>query len=59
MGSDGTDLELEEFENGPTALSSRQSRVPQSTKATSSPEELAHGLIQRCLEDGDESIDLS
>lgn len=59
MGSDGTDMDLEEFEDGPTALPLRQSRMPQTRKAVSTPEELARGLIQRCLEDGDESIDLS
>ena len=58
MGSDGTDIDLEEFEDEPTALPLRQTRVTKASRAASTPEELARGLIQRCLEDGDESIDL-
>jgi hypothetical protein len=62
MGSDGTDMDesMEEFEAGPVSLPLRQSRVThQSGKAAPTPEELARGQIQRCLEEGDESIDLS
>jgi hypothetical protein len=62
MGSDGTDMDesMEEFESGPSSLPLRQSRVTrQSEKAAPTPEELARGQIQRCLEEGDESIDLS
>jgi hypothetical protein len=61
MGSDGTDMDesMEEFESGTTPLPLRQSRATQTARATPTPEELARGQIQRCLEDGDESIDLS
>jgi hypothetical protein len=62
MGSDGTDMDesMEEFESGPASLPLRQSRVTrQSEKAAPTPETLARGQIQRCLEEGDESIDLS
>jgi hypothetical protein len=61
MGSDGTDMDesMEEFESGPASLPLRQSRATQTPKAVPTPEELARAQIQRCLEDGDESIDLS
>jgi hypothetical protein len=61
MGSDGTDMDesTEEFESRPSSLPLRQSRVTQTERAAPTPEELARGQIQRCLEDGDESIDLS
>ena len=61
MGSDGTDIDepMEEFESGTASLPLRQSRIIQKEKAAPTPEELAQGQIQRCLEDGDESIDLS
>jgi hypothetical protein len=61
MGSDGTDMDesMEEFESGPTALPLRQSRATQISKSVQTPEELACGQIQRCLEDGNETIDLS
>jgi hypothetical protein len=62
MGSDGTDIdesteELVSGDSGPTSLPLRQPRVIE--KAVTTPEELARSQIQRCLEDGDESIDLS
>jgi hypothetical protein len=61
MGSDGTDMEdaAEEFEPEPASLPLRQPRVIQTQKAAPTLEELAQGQIQRCLDDGDESIDLS
>ncbi|PMD30458.1 hypothetical protein L207DRAFT_538016 [Hyaloscypha variabilis F] len=61
MGSDGTDMDdaTEEFEPEPASLPLRQPRVIQTQKAAPTLEELAQGQIQRCLEDGDESIDLS
>jgi hypothetical protein len=61
MGSDGTDMDefMEEIESGPASLPLRQSRIIQTQKAAPTPEELAQGQIQRCLEDGNESIDLS
>lgn len=61
MGSDGTDMDDagEEFEPVPASLPLRHSRVTQSQKAAPTLEELAQGQIQRCLEDGEESIDLS
>ena len=61
MGSDGTDMDefMEEIEPGPASLPLRQSRITQTEKAAPTPEELAQGQIQRCLEDGNESIDLS
>jgi len=60
MGSDGTDggEELEDFEKT-ALLPLRQSRATQSAKPLPSPEELAQGQIQLCLEEGNESIDLS
>jgi hypothetical protein len=57
MGSDGTDMD-EPSEFG-SVVQLRQSRVTQTAKVLPTPEELARGQIQRCLEDGDESIDLS
>ncbi|KAE9372562.1 hypothetical protein N431DRAFT_375807 [Stipitochalara longipes BDJ] len=61
MGSDGTDMDdaPEEFESAPASLPLRQPRVTQTPKTVPTLEELAQGQIQRCLEDGDESIDLS
>jgi hypothetical protein len=50
---------MEEMEPGPASLPLRQSRMTQTEKAAPTPEELAQGQIQRCLEDGNESIDLS
>lgn len=65
MGSDGTDID-EVMENLPTtrgsALSLRPgglSRSAQTDRPIPSPEELARGQIDRCLEEGEESIDLS
>lgn len=62
MGSDGTDIE-EVMENlqatrGP-ALSLRLSRTTQTERRVPTPEELVRGQIERCLEEGEESIDLS
>lgn len=61
MGSDGTDMDesMEEFETRAASLPLRQSRATEIVKTAPTPEELAQGRIQRCLEDGDESIDLS
>lgn len=64
MGSDGTDLDevLEELEsrNASTLpLPLRHSRGTQSTRPLPTPEELVQGQIQRCLEEGNENIDLS
>lgn len=62
MGSDGTDID-EAMENllapsGPS-LSLRLSRAAQTEKPIPSPEDLARGQIDRCLEEGEGSIDLS
>lgn len=62
MGSDGTDFDdvLEELEtkNAPTLpLPLRHSRG--TAKLLPTPEELVKGQIQRCLEEGNESVDLS
>jgi hypothetical protein len=64
LGSDGTDVDeaTEGFEsiNDTWNLSVRQSRATQTSKDESpSPEELARGQIDLCLEEGNESIDLS
>ncbi|KAL5330760.1 hypothetical protein ACEPPN_000281 [Leptodophora sp. 'Broadleaf-Isolate-01'] len=68
MGSDGTDMgegmeEIEiSFGNGignTSALPVRQSREGQAEKEAPSPEELARAQIELCLEEGNESIDLS
>ncbi|TVY37418.1 Glucose-repressible alcohol dehydrogenase transcriptional effector [Lachnellula subtilissima] len=62
MGSDGTDID-EVMENLSTtrapALSLRLSRPAQTDRRIPSPEELARGQIDSCLEEGEESIDLS
>jgi hypothetical protein len=62
MGSDGTDID-EVMENLPNmrgpALSLRLSRVAQTERPIPSPEDLARAQIDRCLEEGEESIDLS
>jgi hypothetical protein len=64
MGSDATDIDdvLEELESktAPTLpLPLRHSRGTQSAKPLPTPEELVKGQIQRCLEEGNESVDLS
>ncbi|CZR58639.1 uncharacterized protein PAC_08531 [Phialocephala subalpina] len=62
MGSDGTDVDevLEELESrNAMALPVRHSRGTQSARRLPTPEELVQGQIQRCLEEGNESIDLS
>lgn len=64
LGSDGTDVdeatEVLESINGTWNLSARQSRATQTLKGSPpSPEELACGQIQLCLEEGNECIDLS
>jgi hypothetical protein len=63
MGSDGTDIESsmeEELASTlPEKLPPRQPRVIQIAKPMPSPEELAKGQIERCLEEGVEAIDLS
>jgi hypothetical protein len=62
LGSDGTDVDEApegiEFVNA-SALPLRSSRIAQTRHLELSPEELARGQIQRCLEDGTEGIDLS
>lgn len=65
MGSDGIDIDevLEELEarNATTTLPlpMRQSRGTQSAKPLPTPEELVKGQIHLCLEEGNESVDLS
>jgi len=63
LGSDGTDTD-EVLENMEPATASapiplRQSRLTPAKPIKPSAEDLAKGQIQRCLEDGDETIDLS
>lgn len=65
MGSDGTEMDevMEAFEDVQfkrPRLPSKHTRPPIQLENLVSPaEELAREQIQRCLEDGDESIDLS
>ena len=63
LGSDGTDMDdmLESIDpvGVPERLPLRQSRLSQTNPVMPSAESLAIGQIQRCLEDGDETIDLS
>jgi len=62
MGSDGTDMGegVEELEVVNTSmLPVRQLREAQTERGAPSPEELARVQIESCLEEGNESIDLS
>jgi hypothetical protein len=62
MGSDGTDVD-EIMENLPStrgpSLSLRLSRMAQTERPVPTAEDLARGQIDRCLEEGEGSIDLS
>ena len=64
MGSDGTDIDEEaldqfERERGSNSLPLRQTRATQTARPLPSAEDLAQSQIQQCLEEGNESIDLS
>ena len=62
LGSDGTDFDETEglqTNNETWNLPMRQSRATQTKDEPPSPEELARKQIELCLEDGNESIDLS
>ena len=62
MGSDGTDMGegVEELEVVNTSmLPVRQLREAQTERGAPAPEELARVQIESCLEEGNESIDLS